>query len=61
MAAESLAEVLAARDSEDMSAVVKYEAQHGVVPETPFPEPSAEVEPTLEKLSATRSTSRRDS
>jgi hypothetical protein len=50
VAAASLAEVLAARDSGEPGAVSEYQARYGVVPEGPLPEQSAEY--PLEPASA---------
>ncbi|MCO1597187.1 hypothetical protein M8C17_18695 [Micromonospora sp. RHAY321] len=52
LAAASLAEALAARDSGGGGAVVTYERRFGVVPEAPFPPPDGDIEPVLETLSA---------
>jgi hypothetical protein len=50
VAAASLAEVLAARDTGSIDAVREYETRYGVVPEAPFPELSDDY--PLEPVSA---------
>jgi hypothetical protein len=50
VAAGSLAEVLAARDTVGIDAVCEYESKYGVVPEGTFPEPGSGYD--LEEITA---------
>jgi hypothetical protein len=52
IAAASLVEVLAARDSDGLDAVRRYEQRYGTLPEGPFPSQNTPTDPVLEPVEA---------